>query len=180
MNTIITVNDAEEEITRPIEILRSLRKWQYPELEEIEGVIFGKGTNAAMPYSYGDRIFNYGKSKNQLDSYIIPLLKKEPFSRRAIITIYDPLEDSKVASRAIPGIISMYFKIIEGKLTLTITIRSNDVLIGWPANIYQAHLLQKYVAEKIGVLRGSITTISHSTHIYEDCSEELGKVLAEA
>ena len=72
---------------------------------------------------------------------------------------------------------SIYFKIIDNELTVTTVIRSNDMFIGWPANIYQIYLLQQYVAKAIGIKTGSITTISHSAHVFDEYKEEVEQVL---
>ena len=91
--------------------------------------------------------------------------------------LYHPVVDSKINIKETPGLISIFFKILNNKLTLTTVIRSNDMFIGWPANIYQVYLLQKYVAEKLGLETSSITTISHSAHVFDEYSEEVDKVL---
>jgi thymidylate synthase len=116
--------------------------------------------------------------KNQVDDFIIPLLKKDPNSRRAVVVLYSPVADSRVNKKETPSLISIFIKIIEKKLTLTIVIRSNDMFIGWPANIYQVYLLQKYVGEKLGIETGSITTISHSAHIFTEYDEEIKAALS--
>jgi thymidylate synthase len=177
LNMTITI---EEPLgaAEPMEVLRSIKKWTYPEIEEIEDVIFRKEAASIYHYTYGARIFNYASQKNQVDDYIIPLLKENPTSRRAIAVLYNPLVDSKAANKESPGIVSIHFKVSGTRLCATAVIRSNDMLIGWPANIYQASILQRHVAEKLGVSPGSLTTISHSAHITLEHEEEARKVVA--
>jgi thymidylate synthase len=177
LNLIITITNPSKDITEPINLMRELKKWVYPDPEELESVIFQNESSSVYYYTYGARLFNYAETKNQIDDYIIPLLKQDRNSRRAISMVYYPLSDSVPGIKESPGLISIYFKIVEGKLTVSTLLRSNDMFIGWPANIYQIYLLQKYVAEKVGIETGSITTISHSAHIFEEYNEEMAEVL---
>jgi thymidylate synthase len=178
LNVMIKINHPEQDITKPIEVMRSLKKWVYPELDELEDIFFKKEASSFYYYTYGARIFNYANVKNQVDDFIIPLLKKDPDSRRAIIALYSPVADSGVNKKETPSLISIFFKIINNKLTVSIVIRSNDMFIGWPANIYQVYLLQKYVGEKLGIETGSVTTVSHSAHIFTEYDEEIKAVLS--
>jgi thymidylate synthase len=178
LNMIITITKPKENITKPIEIMNSLKKWVYPELEELEDVFFKKEASSSYYYTYGMRIFNYANSKDQIDEFIIPLLKKYPSSRRALVVIYNPLVDSRLSSKENPCLVSVYFKIINKKLTVSVLLRSNDMFIGWPANIYQIYLLQKYVAERLEIETGSATTISHSAHIFTEYDEEINMALS--
>jgi thymidylate synthase len=179
INMTITITNPEKEITGPINLVKELKKWVYPDLDELEDVIFQKESSGVYFYTYGARLFNYAGQKNQIDDYIIPLLKKDPETRRAISIVYYPISDSKIEIKESPGLISLFFKIIENKLTVSTILRSNDLFIGWPANIYQIHLLQKYIAERINVETGSITTISHSAHVFEEYEEEILEILKE-
>lgn len=180
LNLIIKINNPEKDITKPIETMKELKKWEYPELDELEDVFFKKEASFVYYYTYGARIFNYANAKNQIDDFVIPLLKKDPNSRRAVVVLYHPVVDSKIDIKETPGLISVFFKILDKKLTLTTVIRSNDMFIGWPANIYQVFLLQKYVAQNLGLETGGITTISHSAHVFEEYREEVETVLRKA
>ncbi|MBN2053069.1 hypothetical protein JW756_06195 [Candidatus Woesearchaeota archaeon] len=177
LNISIIINNPAEDITKPIDAMKELKKWVYPELEELEDVMFKKEASSFYYYTYGARIFNYANTKNQIDDFIIPLLKKDPNTRRAVVMIYHPVSDSKINIKESPGMLSIMFKIVDKKLNLTVVIRSNDMFIGWPANIYQIYLLQKYVTESIGIETGSITTISHSAHVFQEYDEEVEAIL---
>lgn len=167
-NHKITIpNTAQKDIEKPIEKLQNHKEWHYPSKTEIANIMFKEIQNPVYDYTYGGRIFYYNKTLNQIEDYIIPLLTKEPNSRSAQIIIYDPLIDSKLEIRNKPGIISIYFRIINKQLTISAVIRSQDLFFGWPANIYQIHMIQKYVAKKLNLELGDITTYSNSTHIFK-------------
>ncbi|MEM4637473.1 MAG: thymidylate synthase [Candidatus Woesearchaeota archaeon] len=175
LNLVIIINNPEEDYERPIDLMQEL-DWIYPSKEELEAIIINKEHTASYEYSYGPRIFNF-KGVDQINDFIIPLLKKDKTSRRAIVILYDPSKDSNILSKNIPSLISMHFKIKNDALNLTCTIRSNDLFIGWPGNIYQIILLQKYVAESLELKTGSLTTISFSAHIFQEHFDIINEIL---
>ena len=177
LNLIITINNPEQDIKEPISLMKNLKKWAYPSFDELEDVFFKKEASSVYYYTYGARIFNYSNTKNQVDDYVIPLLKKNPNTRRGIIILYHPLIDSAIELKESPSLLSIYFKITDDKLAVSTLIRSNDMFIGWPANVYQIFLLQKYVAEQLNISMGSMTTISHSAHIFKEYQQEVDEIL---
>ena len=177
-NLIIKIENPEaDKIEGPIDLMTNSKEWLYPSKAEISNIIFKTIQNPSYDYTYGGRIFNYQKSINQLENYIIPLLQKNPQSRAAIVTIIDPLIDFESAKRNLPGITTIYFRIRNNKLNITATIRSQDMLFGWPANLYQLYCLQKFVAKDLDMEIGSITTISHSAHIFKINKEQILKMV---
>ncbi len=179
LNLLIEIKPPHNDISSAISLLNSFNKWIYPSTEEIADLIISRKMSPTYSYSYGPRIFNFCSSVNQIDDFIIPLLRKSPFSRRAIITIWNPHEDSKVYKREVPGLISIYFKITKKKLNATMSVRSNDIFFGWPANIYQLFVLSEYVSKKLNCEIGSLTTFSNSAHLFKDQFEDIKQVLKE-
>ena len=177
LNLTIQIENPEIDAVRPITTLNSFQKWDYPTFEDIAHVMLDSKLAPEYSYSYGPRLFGFQQKINQVHDFIIPLLRKTPNSRRAIMCLWDPIEDSNPNKRDIPGVIMLDFKLRKGKLNMTGVVRSNDLFFGWPANIYQMHVLQKYVAEKLGVRTGSITTISTSAHMFQDQFPYIRKIL---
>ena len=175
LNVVVVIKDAGD-ITKPIEMINSFRKWVYPSLEELESVMLSKKEIPGYYYNYGARNFNFN-GINQMDDYIVPLLKKDKSTRRATIVFYDPSRDSSMHKKDIPGMICINFNVRDNKLNVTAVVRSNDLFFGWPANIYQTFVLQNYLAKKIGCKIGAITTMSISAHIFEDHFEYLAKII---
>lgn len=173
----ITIQHPDVAVDEPIELVSKNKRWNYPSKEELANIIFNKVDIPFYDYTYGSRLFNYQGNIDQINDYIIPLLKKTPASRRATAILYDPQQDQDPNNRNAPGLISLHFKIDEDKLTMTSVIRSNDMLIGWPANIYQLATLQQYIAEKLGVKQGPLSTISISAHLFLDNKEVLEEAL---
>lgn len=179
LNLVIKVENPEKDITRAVEILNSFKKWVYPPIDEIAEVIMSRKLSPTYSFSYGPRLFNFNNAINQIDDFLIPLLKKNNFSRRGIVTLWNPTEDSKSYKREIPALISLDFKMRNKKLNVTAIVRSNDLFFGWPANFYQIFVLQEYVAKELNCKTGSLTTFSNSAHIFKDQFEDIQKVIAD-
>jgi hypothetical protein len=131
-----------------------------------------------MQGSYGYRwIHQFGY--NQIER-VIDILRKEPESRRAVITMWDPRQDLTdfYGSSDIPCNTQIYFKIradthpdTNGRLRLYMTIcnRSNDMLWGaYGANAVHMSMLGEYVASSLGIPYLYMIQQSDSFHVYLD------------
>lgn len=179
VNLLICVEDPGKEIEDPARWLARQEEWVYPSLDQIGQVILSDRGSLFFQYAYGERVVKFHGKKNQLEEFIIPLLSNSPESRRALISLYDPLEDSDTSKEDVPCLVSIHFRVVDKKVQVTGYIRSNDIFIGWPANIYQLFVLQRYVASKLGLEQGGLTTISGSAHIFSEYREELKRLLSE-
>jgi thymidylate synthase len=176
LNLVVKIENPEKDGDKPIDMIRQF-EWIYPNKEELSAIILNKEESAGYEFSYGPRIFNYSSIKNQINDFVIPLLKKDMNSRRAVVSLFNPLTDSNILSKNIPSIMFIYFKIIGDALDLTFFIRSNDFFIGWPGNIYQIMTLQKYVATQLNMKIGTLTTISCSAHIFHEHFDMINKII---
>lgn len=174
---LLLVIESTDDIEDPVDVMKSFKDFVYPSKEEIGNVILDKVGRSGYGYNYGQRLFNYKGVKNQIDDFVLPLLKSNPSSRRAVAIIYDPLTDSKKNKKSIPALLSVYFKIFKGALDVSIVIRSNDFFIGWPANILQINLLQKYIAEKLKLPTGKLTVFSNSAHVFQENFDKINKII---
>lgn len=102
----------------------------------------------------------------QIDK-IIELLKNDPETRQAVITLRDPYRDLFEKSKDVPCTIAMSFRIRNGKLNMTTHMRSNDLVWGFPYDVIQFCLLQMTIAEELGIENGTYTHHADSLHIYE-------------
>jgi thymidylate synthase len=177
LNLTMEIKRPDIKITEPIELLNSFKTWKYPKLDEIANIMLSSKLSLDYAYSYGPRLFNYQGVKNQIDDYIIPLLRKNPNTRRAIAVLWDPSSDTDMIKSEVPGLIYLDFKIVNNKLNMTGTIRSNDIFFGWPANIYQLFVMQNYVRKKLDVDIGSLTVFSVSAHIFKEEFEIIKKII---
>jgi len=175
LNVTATISEMDG-ITKPIEMLNKFNKWTYPSPDLIRESILGKEDSSEYYYNYGERMTNFN-GINQIDDYIIPLLKKNPSSRRAIILFYNPLQDTFLFKKETPGLIMINFNIREGKIHTTMVIRSNDLFHGWPGNIAQAYFLTNYLSNEVNYPIGTITLHSISAHIFKEQFEDIKKVI---
>ncbi len=175
LNVCATIQTTDG-IMKPIETLTKFNKWIYPTPEKIKNSILNKEDSSEYYYNYGKRAFDLD-GINQIDDYLIPLLKKTPTSKRGIVVFYSPEKDTLPLRKETPGIVMINFIIRDNKLHSTMVIRSNDMFHGWPGNVAQAYFLTEYVAEELNYPIGSITTFSISAHIFEEQFEDIKKVI---
>jgi len=176
LNITATV-ETTEGITKPIEMLNKFNKWVYPTPDQIRASILGKDPHVSeYYYNYGQRAFDFN-GLNQIDDYVIPLLRKTPTSKRALVVFFNPQKDTIEPRKEIPGVVMMNFNIREGKIHTTMIIRSNDMFHGWPGNIAQAYFISEYISKELNYPIGNITTVSISAHIFNTQFEDIYKVI---
>ncbi|GHU64718.1 hypothetical protein AGMMS49983_11040 [Clostridia bacterium] len=136
---------------------KELRQYELEILDGILDFIIGKAENL-WEYTYHQR-FAY-----QLD-FIIEELKREPFSRRAVMSIRDFEIDSQNTHPAC--LQSIQYFIRDGKLDCSILFRSNDLPEAFFMNAFALIRLQERIADELGVGVGSYSHRSNSMHAYE-------------
>jgi thymidylate synthase len=116
--------------------------------------------------AYGHRLRSCGRDQLSL---IVDKLKSDHDTRQAVLQIWDFHKDLNVVSKDIPCNCSIFFKIRNDKLNMTVCNRSNDVIWGaYGANVVQFSMIQEYVASMVGIKMGVYNQISDSFHVYTD------------
>jgi len=101
------------------------------------------------------------------------LLKTDPSTRRAIL-IFDTPRNSDMWTRDKSCLTSMQFLSRSGRLDAIVTMRSNDVYIGLPYDIFLFTMMQEIMAIETGLNLGKYIHFVSSFHIYEgDVSKAL-------
>jgi len=96
------------------------------------------------------------------------LLKQDLNSRRAILTIHNPVWDLVDGdSKDIPCTLNLQFLIRQNKLHCFCQMRSNDIWYGTPHNVMMFTFLQRAMAGWLGVEAGDYIHRANSLHIYE-------------
>ena len=118
-----------------------------------------------------------GGSINQLQS-VIDGIKKNPDSRRLMVTAWNPGE---VSQMALPPCHAMFqFYVQEGKLSCQLYQRSADLFIGVPFNIASYALLTSMVAAVCDLEPGDFIHTFGDIHIYlnhlDQVQEQLSRV----
>ena len=112
---------------------------------------------------------NYGhciKYKFGFDQwlYVKNLLVSNSNTRQAVIHI--KTADNK-PSKDVNCTVCLQFFIRNGKLYLTTYMRSNDLWMGFPYDVFQFTNMQVLMAMELGVEVGTYTHIAGSLHLYE-------------
>lgn len=125
--------------------------------------------------AYGPRLYNHG----QLDS-VINRLRKNPNTRQAYLTIYDPALDSdeglaahnetgEAKTKDMICNLALLFSIKNGCLNMTVINRSQDVLWGMSSiNFIEFSILQEVIANVLGVNVGQYKLFSYNLHYYNN------------
>lgn len=109
----------------------------------------------------------YGaRTENQFE-VIVERLKADPDSRQAQVVIWNPELDLQPGKRDYPCTTLMQFRIREGKLNMSVYMRSNDVWLGAAYDLFQFTRVQIALASVLGVEVGTYVHHVGSLHIYE-------------
>lgn len=131
-----------------------------------------------IAYTYGQRLRSYD-GVDQIQN-IIELIKNRPFSKKMIAVTAKVKEDWSAANKGdTPCLTQIVCSIQDGKLFMTTHFRSQDMVHGWPRNVFSLRKLQKLIADEAGIALGAFVMITHSAHIYSDDYELVEKILAE-
>lgn len=125
---------------------------------------------------YGPRLRDW-HGTDQIGN-VVRLLKKDPHSRQAVISLWDPAEDWQ-ESKDIPCNNWLHFLIRNNRLHLNVSVRSNDAWYGFShADFFIWSLLQEYVAHWVGVELGQMNWFVGSYHIYDRHYDSAKEVIA--
>jgi thymidylate synthase len=118
--------------------------------------------------SYGSRV------RYQVAS-VVRKLKEDSETRQAIVTLWDPVLDNLEDKKDYPCTVMLHFEINRRDLLcMTVVMRSNDVWLGLPYDLFQFTQLQCTVARALGLEPGRYRHVTMSMHIYvEDVSKAL-------
>ena len=122
-----------------------------------------------MSDSDGNVNSNYGwqwKRNDQIGE-VINILKNYRETRQATISIYDGKEIDKYTHDT-PCTYAMQFTIVDNRLNMCVTMRSNDLWYGFCNDQYQFSKLQEMIAKEINVDMGTYYHFAHNLHIYND------------
>ena len=115
-----------------------------------------------MHGSYGYRVAK-GLQK------VVDKLKTDKNTRQAVLTIYSHNNDMiDYTGRDTPCTLSLQFIIRDNKLNLIVTMRSNDVILGLPYDIYNFTNMQEIVANTLGINVGQYIHQVGSLHVYNE------------
>ena len=116
-----------------------------------------------------------GKTIDQL-SEVIQTIKRNPDSRRMIVSAWNVAEVSKMA---LPPCHTLFqFYVAEGRLSCQLYQRSADVFLGVPFNIASYALLTMMIAQVCGLQPGEFIHTTGDTHIYLNHFDQVAEQLS--
>lgn len=104
--------------------------------------------------------------------FCLELLKKDPFSRQAVIHIKDVDDYIAHPTKDVPCTLTLQFLIRDGKLNLIVNMRSNDIWMGFPYDVFNFCALQNKMAMELDIPVGKYIHIAGSLHLYKRNYEE--------
>jgi thymidylate synthase len=131
-----------------------------------------------VKYTYGQRLRSWFE-RDQIEQVIDKLIS-EIDAASAVMNLWDVKDHEKGGS---PCLNHIWVRVVNNELSLTATIRSNDMFAAWPANAMGLRALQKYIRDEIAkkssynLTMGPLITISQSAHIYDDTWENVDQLI---
>lgn len=115
---------------------------------------------------YGPRLFPHG-GPNQIES-VVNTLKVSRCSRRAVVQLFDRSDIGGTQRfKDVPCTCTLQFIIRDEQLILIVNMRSNDVYLGLPHDIFAFTMLQEIVARDLQIEPGRYIHVAGSLHLYD-------------
>jgi thymidylate synthase len=119
----------------------------------------------------------YGPRLTKQHDYMVSTLIKDPDSRQAVSTIYEP---TPPATKDVPCTVSFQVFIRGGKMHAVVNMRSSDIWLGLPYDFFNFTRMQERFAAIFGLESGPITFNLGSSHLYSHNYEQASSVLDSA
>lgn len=127
--------------------------------------------------AYGPRMRRWNNNVDQLD-HVRRTLIEDPDSRQAVIQLYNPGRDTR-GYRDVPCTLGYRFFVRQGRLRMHTTMRSQDLWLGFPYDLFTATLIQELMAGWLGVELGEYHHTVDSLHLYADHRDAVATVAAQ-
>lgn len=118
----------------------------------------------------------YGPRLASQWTYVAESIRQDMVSRQAVATIWTP---NPSPSKDIPCTISLQFIARECKLNLIVTMRSSDIWLGLPYDLFTFSMIGNAMAGELKLEPGFIQFNLGSSHLYEDNLEKASELLDE-
>jgi thymidylate synthase len=115
--------------------------------------------------AYGPRMRRWHGRIDQLDQ-VRRVLTRDPDSRQAVIQLFDPDRDTR-GHRDVPCTLNYRFFLRSGRLHMHTTMRSQDLWLGFPYDIFATTVLHELLAGWLGVDLGHYHHFVDSLHLYD-------------
>jgi len=125
------------------------------------------------PSAYGPRI-------SQQLQHVYNLLRDDPHTRQAVISVYGFRDDMLTSTTSVPCTLNLHFMMSPAhQLDLIVYMRSNDLMWGFPYDVAAFKFLQDVMARWLSVKSGAYTHVATSMHLYENMVDKARVVIAD-
>lgn len=148
---------------------------------------FGR-TEGDLGPVYGHQWRNFGATQDADGSYrgdgvdqiaqVIELVKKDPWSRRLIVSGWNPQEADQVALPPCHTLFQFHVDATGGELSCQLYQRSADIFLGVPFNIASYSLLTMMIAQACGLKPGDFVHTFGDVHLYGNHVEQAREQLS--
>lgn len=147
------------------------KEWQWYLSENPSAVEISKSAPIWRQHmdSAGKVNSNYGyqwSRGNQID-YVVQELKRNPLSRRALVSIFDAKENTRY-SKDTPCTLNIGFNISDNKLHMNVMMRSCDLWFGFCNDQYCFSMLQQLIANRLSIEVGWYYHFANNLHLYDN------------
>lgn len=113
---------------------------------------------------YGVQWRDWNTQLDQVEA-LIRGLKEDPYSRRHILTTWNP---SELKSMCLPPchLLAQFYVTNNFHLDCIVTMRSVDLCLGLPSDVVMYAALLILVAQQVGLMPGDLTFMLGDTHVY--------------
>lgn len=165
--TMVVTYPLEEPMISRCTFIDPMSLEQYRQ-EIVDGILDFEVDKGNWKYTYHDRMVNYNIGDdiaiNQLE-FVVQELKRNPYSRRAVIDVRNNKEDAFNDDPACLQHIQFFIR--DNLLHMKVLFRSNDACKAAFTNAFGLICLQTNIANILGVGIGTYTHRANSFHCYE-------------
>ncbi len=122
-----------------------------------------------FPSPYKDKDGNWQVREVDQIQYVIDTLKREPTSRRMVVTAWEP--GNAETSKLPPCHYSFVFNVQDEKLNCHLSQRSGDIAVGIPFNLAAYAALTQMIAQEVGLGLGWFGHTIVDAHVYTACPD---------
>ena len=137
-----------------------------PWIYEFNGKLIDYTDHGRLQGAYGPRFRRWVTRPGRLDPgthplvepvdqlrHVVTVLEQDPDSRQAVVQLFDPARDHQ-GHRDVPCTLGWRFYLRQGRLHLHTTMRSQDLWLGFPYDVFTFTVLHELVAGWLGVALG--------------------------
>jgi thymidylate synthase len=126
-----------------------------------------------IPGAYGPRLIGGGQLER-----VIALLTRKETTRQAVLQLFDA-HDLMSGQRDVPCTCTIQLLNRSSRLEMVTYMRSNDVFLGLPHDVFCFTLLQEWIARRLGIEMGVYKHMVGSLHLYDEHAERARSYLDE-